>query len=182
MNSIDNLIGELKIPNSYFVPNIIKEINMFVMYKLEKINRTYSNDFDKYKLLSNLVCFGLELENIVSNTNNNIISIQLNFLTGLFKPIIDKIKNICLEINFELVNMYKNQIYNLIETNSNKYKTHIKNIKFLQINCFCKNTNYSVSKEVMFEDFGITIKITNCHYKNIFNDLIKETICESTSE
>lgn len=174
MNSIDNIIEELKISNCYFVPSIINEINTFVIHKLSDINNIYKNDFDKYYLLGNLVNLGWKLENIISS-NNTILLLQLNFFSGLFKPIINRIKDVCIEINLELVNEYKEQIYNLIMSNLNKYAVHKKNIKFIQINCFCKNINHSINKEISFDDFGIGIKITNLHFKDIFKDLIVET-------
>jgi len=74
-----------------------------------------------------------------------------------------------------LIEDYKNQITNLIDSNPDKYKEHKKNIKYIQINCFCRNINYSICKEIMFEDFGITIKITNLHFRDIFKDLIMES-------
>lgn len=174
MNLIDELIEELKISNSYFVPSVIEEFNTFVIHKLLNINEIYKNDLNKYYLLGNLVNLGYELESILI-PNNTILSLQLNFFSGLFKPVINKIRNVCLEINLELVNEYKNQISNLIMSDSIKYNVHKKNIKFIQINYFCKNINYSINKEVMFEEFGVSIKITNPHFKDVFKNLIEET-------
>ena len=101
MNLIDNLIDELKIQRKTFIPSMINEINLFVLNKLLSINQIYKNNFNKYNLLSNLVNLGSELENII-NRDNSILSIQLNFFAGLFNPIINKIKNICLELKLEL--------------------------------------------------------------------------------
>ena len=175
MNLIDSIIEELKTSECYFVPSLIEEINIFVIHKLSNINEIYKNNLNKYYLLGNLVNLGHELENISTNTNNNILFQQLNFISGLFKPIINKIRDVCLKINLELVNDYKNQIGNLIMSDLNKYLIHKNNIKFIQVNCLCKNINYSINKEVMFEDFGISIKITNHHFKEIFKNLIEET-------
>lgn len=175
MNLIDSIIEELKTSECYFVPSLIEEINIFVIHKLSNINEIYKNNLNKYYLLGNLVNLGHELENISTNTNNNILFQQLNFISGLFKPIINKIRDACLKINLELVNDYKNQIGNLIMSDLNKYLIHKNNIKFIQVNCLCKNINYSINKEVMFEDFGISIKITNHHFKEIFKNLIEET-------
>jgi hypothetical protein len=174
MNLINNIIDELKISNCHFVPSVIEEINKFVIHKLLTVNEIYKNDFNKYHLLGNLVNLGYMLENILT-PNNDILSLQLNFLSGLFKPIINKIRNVCLEINLELVNEYKNQISDLIMSDLNKYNVQKKNIKFIQVNCLCKNLNYYINKEIMFEDFGISIKITNQHFKDIFKNLIEET-------
>lgn len=175
MNLINNIIDELKISNNYFVPTVIEEINTFVIHKLTNIIEIYKIDLNKYYLLGNLVNLGYELENNILVKNNNILSLQLNFLNGLFEPIINKIREVCLEINIELVNEIKNQIGNLIMSDLNKYDLQKKNIKFVQVNCFCKNQNYSVNKEVLFDDFGISIKITNYHFKDIFKELIEET-------
>lgn len=174
MNLINNIINELEISNCYFVPSVIEEINKFVIHKLLTINEIYKNDLNKYYLLGNLVNLGYMLENILTS-DNDILSLQLNFFSGLFKPITNKIRNVCLEINLELVNEYKNQISNLIMSDLNKYNIQKKNIKFIQVNFLCKNLNYSINKEIMFEDFGISIKITNPHFKDIFKNLIEET-------
>ncbi len=171
MNSLCNLIDELKLSKKIFVPSIISEINFFVLNKLLSINEIFKNNSNKYILLSQLANLGLELENITSLKDNNILSIQLNFLDKLFDPIINKIRNICLELNLELVEEYKNIIINLFESEPIKYKEQKKNIKFVQINCFCKNINYNVSKGISFEDFGISIKITNYHFKDTYKDL-----------
>jgi hypothetical protein len=181
MNSIENLIIELGITKKMFIPSMIREINCFVSNKLSNINEIYKNNNNKYYLLTNLVNFGLELENIIKLNDNNILSIQLNFLTWLINPIITKIRNICLELNLELVDEYKNNIYDLIETDLIKYKEHKKNIKFLQVNCFCRNTNYTVGKEILFEDFGITIKITNYHFKDIFREFITDIFIQNNN-
>ena len=181
MNSIENLIIELGITKKIFIPSMIREINYFVSNKLSNINEIYKNNNNKYYLLTNLVNFGLELENIIKLNDNNILSIQLNFLTGLINPIITKIRNICLELNLELVDEYKNKIYYLIETDVIKYKEHKKNIKFLQVNCFCRNTNYTVGKEILFEDFGITIKIANYHFKDIFREFITNIFIQNNN-
>ena len=100
---------------------------------------------------------------------------QLNFLAGLIEPIINVIKNICIELNFELVDEYKNSIMDLIESEPYKYEKHKKNLKYIQVNCFCKNTTSIISKDIMFEDFGINVRITNSHFKDIFKDLIEKT-------
>jgi hypothetical protein len=181
MNSIENLIIELGITKKMFIPSMIREINCFVSNKLSNINEIYKNNNNKYYLLTNLVNFGLELENIIKLNDNNILSIQLNFLTWLINPIITKLRNICLELNLELVDEYKNKIYDLIETDLIKYKEHKKNIKFLQVNCFCRNTNYTVGKEILFEDFGITIKITNYHFKDIFREFITDIFIQNNN-
>jgi hypothetical protein len=172
MISIDNLINELKISKKIFIPSIISEINIFVSNKILGIYTIYKSDLNKYILLGNLANLGLELENIINLGDDTILSIQLNFFNKLLNPIINRIRNICLEINLELIDEYKNLLNNLIELEPIKYKEQKKNIKFLQINCFCRNINYIVGKETLFGDFGITIKITNYHFKDIFKNLI----------
>lgn len=178
MELIINLINELQTTNYIFIPASINEINKFVLNKLYQIIDNYKLTYNKYHIFEMITTIGLELENtfqINKITNNNIISQQLNFYSNLVNPIISKIRSICLELNLELVEDAKNKIFNLINLNPNKYSEVQKYIKFMQINCFCRNINYVVGKEVMFWDFGITIKITNSHYKNIFKDLIEET-------
>lgn len=174
-NLINNLINELKTSNKIFIPSIVKEINLFVLNKLLNFYQIYKNNSCKYELLSNLANFGLELENVNNISNNDILSIQMNFLVELFSPIINRIRKICYEINLELIIEYKNFLFNLIESKPIKYQEQKKNIKFIQINIFCRNSNYILAKDILFEDFGITIKITNYHFKDIFNDLIVST-------
>jgi len=173
MNFINDLIDELNTSNYHFLPSVIEEFNTFVIHKLLAINEIYKNDFDKYYLLGNLVNLGHELENI-STAACPTLSSQLNFFSGLFKPVVNKIREICLKLNLELVNEYKNQIGNLIMSNIEKYNVQKKNIKFIQVNCFCKNT-FAINKEIMFGEFGISIKITNLHFKDIFKNLLEET-------
>ena len=173
MDLINDLIDELKISNFYFIPSVIKEFNTYVSNKLLIINQIYKNDYNKYYLLGNLVNLGYELDNI-STIDNLILSSQLNFFSELFKPVVKKIRNVCLKINLELVNEYKNQIENLIKSDLDKYSVEKKNIKFIQVNCLCKNLNYSINKQIMFEEFGISIKITNPHFKDIYKNLLTE--------
>jgi len=174
-NSIYDLINELQTPENIFVPKIIEEINTFVSHKLFNINVKFVNNSNKFFLLANLANLGLELENNFNRRDNTILSTQLGFIDKLINPIINKIRNICLDLNMELVEEYKNLIYRQIELEPIKYAEQKKNIKYLQINCFCRNTNYVVGKEILFEDFGITIKITNCHFKDIFKNLFTNT-------
>jgi len=173
--SIYDLINELQTPENIFVPKIIEEINTFVSHKLFNINVKFVNNSNKFFLLANLANLGLELENNFNRRDNTILSTQLGFIDKLINPIINKIRNICLDLNMELVEEYKNLIYRQIELEPIKYAEQKKNIKYLQINCFCRNTNYVVGKEILFEDFGITIKITNCHFKDIFKNLFTNT-------
>jgi len=179
MDTIQKLINELETidtMNYSFIPSLIKEFNTFVLNKLLKVLNMCKTDYNKYHILSMMVKIGLELENTfqVNKINNDIISQQMIFYTSLANPIISKIREICLELNFELVYDLKNTINNLINDGQDKYNELNKYIKFMQINSFCRNINYVVGKAVMFEDFGVTIKISNPHYKNIFKDLINE--------
>lgn len=179
MDTIQKLINELETidtMNYSFIPSLIKEFNIFVFNKLLKVLNMCKTDYNKYHILSMMVKIGLELENTfqVNKINNDIISQQMSFYSSLANPIISKIREICLELNFELVYDLKNTINNLINDEQDKYNELNKYIKFMQINSFCRNINYVIGKEVMFEDFGITIKISNPHYRNIFKDLIDE--------
>lgn len=180
MEELNNLINELKIDeNKYkFIPSIIREINMYVRQELILFIDTYKLSNNKYLLLSNLVNIGLEFDNKKQNTLDNIYITQMIFFHELISPVVIKIKNICLKLNLELVNEFKILISNLILNSTiygfNKFDELNKNIKFLQINCFCKNINLSnlKDKDIEFEDFGITIKISNYHLKELFRDLI----------
>ncbi len=173
MDLIDNLIDKLKKSNkiNIFVPNLINEINTFVMHKLLDVKCIYANDFNKWNLLCNLANLGLELENTIKINDDCILSLQLHFLSGIFIPIIDKIKNICVNINLVLVDEYKKKINEIITYNLDKYNIHKKNIKYIQIIPYYNNIN----KIIEFNNFGISIKITNYHFNNIFTDLINET-------
>jgi len=176
MDLIQKFINELQTTGCSFVPSSIKEVNGLVLNKLYQIVNLFKLGNNKYQILSAMVKIGLELENTfqINKINNDIISQQLSFYTNLAKPIINKIRDICLELNLELVADLKNTIYNLINDNQDKYSLSDKYIKFMQINSFCRNINYVIKKEVMFEDFGITIRISNPHHKYIFKDLINE--------
>jgi hypothetical protein len=71
MNLIIDLVNELKIIHPIFYPNIIKEINDFVLNKLLIIIDIFKQNNNKYNLLSILVKFGFQLENLINNNNNN---------------------------------------------------------------------------------------------------------------
>lgn len=174
MDLIDNLINELKITNDVFIPSMIKEINLYVLNRISNIYELYICNSNKYCLLSDIVNFGSELELITNDKNNDILSIQLKFVYTLFSPIIDKIKNICLKLNLELVDDIKKIINDLIKlecANDIEYKKYI---KYLQINCLYKNINIVIGKE-SFLDFGISIKIINQNFKNFFENIILKT-------
>lgn len=174
MELINNLINELDVQNTNlsYMPNIIKEINHSVKQKLIFTLNKYINN--KYSLLGSIVQIGFNLEKTFISNNKNILSQQMNFFSSLVNPIISEMKNICLQLNVELVNDFKEKINELIEINQEKYSNVKKNIKFLQINCFCRNINYVVGKDMSFDDFGIRVKISNSHYKEYFKEIINE--------
>lgn len=173
MNFIDDFTQELSIEPNTFCLSIINEINTFVLTKLNIIKKSYLINENKFDLLSYFVNIGLELEDIILNKNKNIISEQIKLFSDLFKPIINKIKNICFELNIQLTNELKNTFNDIMYSNNDKYLEQKKNIKFLQINNFCKLIYHTKIKDYSFEDFGINIKISNIYCKDVFINLIE---------
>jgi hypothetical protein len=174
MDLINNFINELS-KNQYPLKlSIINEINLYVLKKINIILKFYNiNNNNKFYLLGDFVNLGIELENMISDKNNDILSIQIKIFSELFNPIINRIKDICVEINMQLIIEFKNLIENIIDSNIEIYKEEKKNLKYFQINSFSKSINYMKGKDMVFEDFGINIKITNYYCKNIFLNLIE---------
>lgn len=173
MEKFKKLLKELSIKNNFLNITILDEINDCISNKLIFLLNYYYKTQDKYLFFAKLVSFGDKLHKLIIK-KNDVLSSQLYSLSGLIIPIIDKIIEICIDFNFELVKDLNKKIFDIIELEPSKYIDVKKNIKFLNIIVFCKNINYMSGKNVRFDDFGLMIKISNYHYKNIFLELIDE--------
>lgn len=189
MESFNELLKELGTKPKFFSINIIEQTNLSILKKLIQIEKNYNITNNKHTFVSDLVNFGYILEFSISKKNTDILSLQMGNMAGIIKPIINRIKRICLEFNLELVEELKRNIENLIQNDTSLDPTIKKQIKLLNINHYYKNINYHIEKdkvkdkvkaktneqenELSFEDFGITIKITNHHYKSIFSNLVE---------
>lgn len=172
MDIFRDLLKEISTKHYFLNITLIDEINSNIYSKLLNLMEQYNETNNKYLFMSGLVRLGYELEKSININSNDILSLQLNNISGLIYPIINKIKKICYELNLELAEELKKYIFDLINEEQILYLNIKKNIKFLNIICFCRNVNFVVNKELLFDDFGIVIKISNPHYKNIFTDLI----------
>ena len=173
MDTFDILLKEVSAKQNFLIIDLIQQINLNIKFKLTCLFEEYKKTNNKYLFVSSLVKLGYELEKSFSPNSTDILSLQMCSISGLIKPIVSRIKKICYELNLELVEDLKKYVqkYNegetLINTDIKKY------IKFMNINCFCRNVNFVISKELMFEDYGIVVKITNPHYKNVFVELVE---------
>lgn len=174
IDMINELIQEITSKHSFLNLSLIEQINNVVSNKLITIMDEFNLGGNKYVLLSNLVKFGYELEKSINKNNNHIISLQIASLSGLLEPIIIRIKNICLELNLELVDELKKLVLNLVNEKNLLNPIIKEHIKLFNIKHFCKSVNYQIERELVFEEFGITIKISNPFYKNIFSQLVEK--------
>lgn len=173
MDTFADLLKEISTKQNFLTIDLIEQINSNISHKLISLFDELRNTNNKYSFVSGLVKLGYELEKSISTNSSDILSLQMNSISGLIKPIVSRIKKICYELNLELVEDLKKYVQNYIN-NDDLINSDIKKyIKSMNINCFCRNVNYVISKELMFEDFGIVIKISNPHYKNIFAELVK---------
>jgi hypothetical protein len=178
MDLISEFLKEIKTKHYFLNISMIEQINSNISDKLNILLEQYKNTNNKYLFVAGLVRLGYELEKSINNDSNDILSLQMKNISGLIIPIISRIKKICSKLNLELVDDLKKYILELIEEdskNNSKNNSDIKkNIKFMNIIGFCRNVNYVISKELLFEDFGIVINISNPYYKNFFTDLIEK--------
>lgn len=174
MDSFSEFLKEITTKHHFLNIGIIEQINSNIYGKLINLHEHYKNTGNKYTFVAGLVRLGYELEKSIDNNSNDILSLQMNNISGLIVPIISRIKKICFELNLELVEDFKKYTLELIEEESITNPNIKKYYKFMMIHGFCRNMTYVISKELKFEDFGIIIKISNPHYKNIFTDLIQK--------
>ena len=176
MDLLEKLCLQLKMPN-YFNIHFITELNIFICKKLELIlsehNFPILIPMDKYYLLQQLIKIGIEIEMEIGmeieNKKEDVVSLQLNSFSHIVIPIINKLKEICAMLNYELVEDIKFQIENKLKDNTN-----INLIKYLQINSLVKSFFNQKQYQIPFEEFGISIKVLNVNYKNIFKELIEQ--------
>lgn len=175
MDLFNSLIKEISTKHNFLNISIIEEINSIIKTKLMNLYDEFKNTHNKYLFVSKLVIFGYSLEKSISS-DSNIILTQLKNISGLFIPIINRIKKICYKLNLELIDDVKKNILEQIDVENSKFnkldKLDIKKyIKYLNIQSFFKNTN--IENQLKFDDFGIMVKITNPYHKNIFTNLIE---------
>lgn len=173
MDTFAVLLKEITTKQNFLTISLIEQINSSISHKLISLFDELQNTNNKYFFVSGLVKLGYELEKSINTNSLDILSLQMYSISGLIKPIVSRIKKICYELNLELVEDLKKYVQNYIENETSTNLDIKKHIKFMNINCFCRNVNYVISKELMFEDFGIVVKISNPHYKNIFAELVE---------
>lgn len=172
MDKLMNLSLELKKSlNSpifkYINISFIKELNNSLSKNIDMIINSYTETQNKFYMLERLVKFGMIIENI-SNNKDDLISIQLSSFVNIFNPIINKIKEICLELNNQVVNELKSLLENIIKSQSdisfNNKPLHIfSNVKIIY------NENPT---KIPFEDFGLCLKIQNLNDKYLSTKII----------
>lgn len=149
--------------------SVITDFNCSVSERFEKLFSIYNLGHNKFYMLQELVNFGMELENINQN-NDDFVLEQLSTFSNLYLPIVSKIKEVCFELNNQIINDLKLSYDNIIESDS--YQDKIKIYKSIQIFSNVKNFYYIKPKEIPFDDFGIGIKIPNPNDKPLFKDII----------
>lgn len=173
METFTGLLEEISAKQNFLNISLIEQINLNIYDKLINLFEEYKNTNNKYLFVSKLVKFGYNLEITFCSNSTDILSLQMNSISGLIEPIISRIRKICFELNLELVDDLKKNIQVYIDEDKKLSSDVKKQIKLINVNCFCRNVNYVISKELMFEDFGIVIKISNPHYKKIFSELVE---------
>ena len=161
---------ELKKPNILNI-SVINELNLYVCDKFEKLFQLYAITKNKFFILQELVKFGILLENTLTN-KIDFVSMQLSTLSNLIIPIILRIKEVCFELNNQIIDDFKSY-YNLIIDNEPKYQEKLKIFKSIQIFSYIKIYYNSKPTEIPFDDFGISIKIPNPNDKYLFKDIIE---------
>lgn len=150
--------------------SVIKDFNNSVSDRFEKLFRVYNLTSNKFYMLQELVNFGIILENI-SGGKDDFVSEQLSTFSNLFNPIVLKIKEVCFELNNQIVNDLKLSYDNMVELEPS-YKDNIKIYKSIQI---ISNVKYYYSpkpREIPFDEFGISIKVPNPNDKPILKNII----------
>lgn len=177
MDLLESLINELGKQN-FLNLSIITELNHKVLCRLEPIYLRYLKDKNIYFLTQELVLYGSELESLNNSKSDKILEIQMSWIYNLLSPVIFKLKQICFYLLNELVDDIKKTIDKYLELLSGTTFLHSKCLKFIQTNSSVAvlgyGKEYQMTKlaDTNFNEFGITIKITNPNYKNQLNQLI----------
>ena len=169
MEQLLKLNLELKKINIFNI-SVIKDFNNYVSDRFEKLFRVYNSTSNKFYMLEELVKFGIILENI-SDNKDDFVSEQLSTFSNLFNPIVLKIKEVCFELNNQIVNDLKLSYDNMIELEPS-YKDNIKIFKSIQIFSNVKFYYSSKPREIPFDEFGVSIKIPNPNDKHLFKNII----------
>jgi hypothetical protein len=189
LECIENFIHELD-KSDYFSISIIREINQSVKIFLQNIISIHSNNPNLLYVLVELVKYGLRLEDyvglsgkfgsdnrpILNNNSTSIVSEQIASISNLFIPIIWKIKEISYKINCEILQDTKLHLDNFIKwiecNQSQVYQDNTKTFKTIQICSLVKSQYNTKPKDIPFDDFGISIKISNPNDKILFKKFI----------
>ena len=159
---------ELK-KNNFFKLSIITEFNNFVSQNFDTIIDIYKLTFNKSYVLQELIVLGKIIENIPMRSED-VISIQLSSFSNLYQPIIIKIKEICFELNNEIID----DLNNYLDINLKKDELdNSKTIKSLLIFSNIKIYYNTKLNEIPFDDFGICIKTSNLNDKELVKNIIE---------
>ena len=150
--------------------SVITDFNYSVSERFEKLFRVYNLTHNKFFILQELVNFGMELQNISDNKDDFVLE-QLSTFSNLYLPVLTKIKEVCWELNNQIINDLKLTFDNIIESEQS-YKDKIKIYKTIQIFSNVKVFYNQKPKEIPFDDFGIGIKIPNPNDKPLFKEII----------
>lgn len=161
---------ELKKKN-FFHLSIITEFNNFVSQNFDTIIDIYKLTFNKSYVLQELIVLGKIIENI-STRAEDVISIQLSSFSNLYQPIIIKIKEICFELNNEIINDLNNYLDIYLKKDKSNLDNH-KTIKSLLIFSNIKIYYNTKLNEIPFDDFGICIKTSNLNDKELVKNIIE---------
>ena len=101
MENLLSFVQELKKPNLLNI-TVINELNTRMSEKFENLYKSYTVSLNKLYVLQELVKFGVELENVLSS-RDDFVSEQLATFGNLFIPVILRIKEICFELNNQIV-------------------------------------------------------------------------------
>ena len=150
--------------------SVIKDFNNSISERFEKLFRVYNLTSNKFYMLQELVNFGTVLENLSIN-KDDFVSEQLSTFSNLFNPIILKIKEVCFELNNQILNDLKLSYDNMVELEP-LYVDNVKIFKSIQLFSNVKIYYNNRPREIPFEEFGICIKIPNPNDKYLFKNII----------
>jgi len=187
MDLLESLIRQLSKKN-FLNLSFIYELNECVGSHLQILYCQYKETHNKYYLTQELVKYGFKLESLIKNKSGEILDSQIFFLYGLINPIVFKIKEICFCFLNNLIDDIKNTFDKYLNLLSNKCVSnksnditisHSRCLKFIQLSSsitvpiFGKQYQMTKLAETNFNEFGITVKVTNLNYKNQLKPLIE---------
>jgi hypothetical protein len=170
MENLLSFVQELKKPNLLNI-TVINELNTRMSEKFENLYKSYTVSLNKLYVLQELVKFGVELENVLSS-RDDFVSEQLATFGNLFIPVILRIKEICFELNNQIVTDVK-LLYDDVIKSQPDYQEKIKIYKSVQIYSYVKVFYNVKPREMEFDEFGISIKVPNYNDKYLCKDIIE---------